>query len=427
MNLLKTSFLSGIATIIKMLSNIVLNKIIAIYIGPTGIALIGQFQNVINMLMTLGSGGITTGVTKYVAEHSGNHKEKVRFIKAGLIITLICSLIMGIVIFILREWLSINVFSTLMYREIFVLLSLSIVFISLNSYLLALLNGLKLISIYILANIIASIFSLIMTSILTVYFGLFGAFTSMILVQALVLCITAIYFFKKKLINIIDYNTKIPSYIYKNFFQYSLMALVSMICVPITQILIRNMIIENVSLQAAGYWESINRISNMYLLVITTALTTYYLPRLSEIKSVKEMKMEVNNSYKIIIPFVLLSCLVIYFLKDFIIVLLFTEEFYEMRDLFAFQLIGDFFKMASWVLGFLMLARAMTKTFIVTEILSALIYLLLAKVFISYFSVMGATLAYAGMYSVYFVLMLYVYKNILARWDVQHNLSIGKE
>ena len=35
MNFLKTSLLSGISTIVKMLSGIVINKIIAIYIGTS--------------------------------------------------------------------------------------------------------------------------------------------------------------------------------------------------------------------------------------------------------------------------------------------------------------------------------------------------------------------------------------------------------
>ena len=56
MNFLKTSLLSGISTIVKMLSSLVVNKIIAIYIGPSGIALIGQFQNFMGIITTIGNG-----------------------------------------------------------------------------------------------------------------------------------------------------------------------------------------------------------------------------------------------------------------------------------------------------------------------------------------------------------------------------------
>ena len=63
MNLSQTSFLSLFATAIKMLSGFVINKTAAVYIGPSGIALIGQLQNVVQLVLTLGQGAINSGVT----------------------------------------------------------------------------------------------------------------------------------------------------------------------------------------------------------------------------------------------------------------------------------------------------------------------------------------------------------------------------
>ncbi|OTW80160.1 hypothetical protein BK702_27595 [Bacillus thuringiensis serovar cameroun] len=417
MNLLKTSFLSGIATIIKMFSNLIINKIIAVYIGPTGIALIGQFQNILNTLVTLGSGGITAGVTKYVAQHVDNTQLKKRYISISLFITIFCAIFTGIVIFILKDWLTLKAFSDLKYRSIFIILSVSILFISLNNYLLALLNGLKKIKVYILINILSSLVALVLTTILTIKYTLYGALLSIVLVQSVVLVVTLVYLIKTKFINNIQLNLIGEKGIYKDFSQYSLMAIVSMVCVPINQLLIRNLIIDSDSLIAAGHWEAMNKISSMYLLVITTALTTYYLPRLSEIRKVEELREEVQKSYRFILPFVLLSCVGIFILRDFIIELLFSKEFYGMRELFVFQLIGDLLKMSSWVLGFLMVAKAMTKVFIITEIGSALLYLGLSHTFINQFSVKGVTMAYATMYLIYLIWMIIIYKRIIKNWD----------
>ena len=51
MTLIKTSILSAIATIIKIISGFIVTKVIAVYIGPSGLALIGQLQNFINLVM----------------------------------------------------------------------------------------------------------------------------------------------------------------------------------------------------------------------------------------------------------------------------------------------------------------------------------------------------------------------------------------
>lgn len=68
------------------------------------------------------------------------------------------------------------------------------------------------------------------------------------------------------------------------------MALTSAVTTPVASLLIRNYIGNHISLAAAGYWQAIWYISTMYLMVVTTALGVYYLPKLSEIKNERELK-----------------------------------------------------------------------------------------------------------------------------------------
>ena len=80
------------------------------------------------------------------------------------------------------------------------------------------------------------------------------------------------------------------------------MALVSAIVVPVSQLIIRSYIKNHESITSAGLWEGINRISIMYLLVITTSLSVYYLPRLAELRNKNELRKEIFSVYKLIIP-----------------------------------------------------------------------------------------------------------------------------
>ena len=68
MNLIKTSFWTGLSTIIKVLSGIVTTKIMATYVGPSGVALLGNFTNITGIMTSFANGAIGTGVTKYIAE-----------------------------------------------------------------------------------------------------------------------------------------------------------------------------------------------------------------------------------------------------------------------------------------------------------------------------------------------------------------------
>jgi PST family polysaccharide transporter len=72
MGLAKVSLLSGVSVAIKLLTLLGLNKVLAIYVGPTGYATLGQYQNIIQLIATFTSGAINTGVTRLTAEYGDN-------------------------------------------------------------------------------------------------------------------------------------------------------------------------------------------------------------------------------------------------------------------------------------------------------------------------------------------------------------------
>ena len=69
MTLIKTSVLTGISTVIKLVSAFVINKVIAIYIGPSGLAIVGQLQSFTSIITTFSNGAISSGIVKYTAEY----------------------------------------------------------------------------------------------------------------------------------------------------------------------------------------------------------------------------------------------------------------------------------------------------------------------------------------------------------------------
>lgn len=76
MTLIRTSLINAIAVIVRILTLLGINKLLAIYVGPAGYAALGQFQNAITMITTFASGAINTGVTKYTAEYYEDEKKQ---------------------------------------------------------------------------------------------------------------------------------------------------------------------------------------------------------------------------------------------------------------------------------------------------------------------------------------------------------------
>ena len=78
MQLIKTGLLNSIAVSIKLLTLLGLNKILAVYVGPAGYATIGQFQNAVQVITSLSSTTLSTGVTKYTAQYYENEQRQHR-------------------------------------------------------------------------------------------------------------------------------------------------------------------------------------------------------------------------------------------------------------------------------------------------------------------------------------------------------------
>lgn len=405
MTLIKTSLLNAIAVVIKMATMLGLNKILAIYVGPAGYAAIGNFQNAIQMITTFGSGAINTGVVKYTAEYHDNEEKQRQVWRTAGTIAVLGSVITGIGVAIFSKQIAHWFLQDESYSSVFVWFSVTLIFFIINTLLLAILNGKKEIHRYVIANIAGSLFSLVITSVLAIYFGLQGALTALAIHPSFAFFITLYLCYKAEWFKFSYLFGCLDKQVVLNLSKYTAMALTSAACVPVSHILIRSHLIDTLGIEAAGYWEAMWRLSGAYLMLVTTTLSVYYLPRLSELKESSAIKKEILQGYKIILPVAACCGIFIYLFRDFIIEVLFTSDFSAMRDLFAWQMVGDTLKIGSWILAYLMLGQALIKMFVVTEILFSFLFFILTYFLIPYFGIEAPVIAHAVNYGAYWIVM----------------------
>ena len=409
MTLIKTSVLTAISTIIKLISAFVINKVIAIYIGPSGLAIVGQLQNFTSIITTFSNGAISSGIVKYTAEYQ-DIEEKKKIFSSSIVISLICSLIISIFLFGFSDYLSELILKDIQYSSVFIIFGATIFLFALNMVLISILNGQKEIKKYVLVNIAGSIFSLVFTSILIMQLNLMGALYAMVLNQSVMFFVTLAFVIKSSWFKLEYFKQGLDKESLSKLSKYSLMAIVSALTVPVSHLIIREYIGENLGWDSAGYWQGIWYISSMYLMLVTTTLGVYYLPRLSEIQDNKELRKEIFSGYKIIMPIVILASLIIFLLKEYVILIAFSKDFMPMMELFAWQLIGDVIKIASWLLAYLMLAKAMTKVFIYTEVLFSALFVGLSILFVDKFGLVGITYAYSLNYFLHLIMMIFIFR-----------------
>jgi len=410
MTLIRTSLLNGIAVVIRLLTFLGINKLLALYVGPVGYAVLGQYQNLITMITTFASGAINTGVTKYTAEYYNDELKQHALWQTAGTIALIGSVLTSLLMALFRNDLAALFLKNEHYGSVFLWFALMLVFFVFNALLLAILNGKKEIGLYVIANIAGSVLALASTAVLVIEFGLYGAFIGLAVYQSLTFFVTIILCYKACWFQFIYLFGKFDPVVARNLFKYAIMAVVSAVCVPGSQILVRHYIADKIGWDSAGYIEAMWRLSSAYLMLITTTLTIYYLPKLSELDSPVTIKRELLNNYKIVLPFTIVCSLLIYFLRDVLVSLLFTINFRDMEELFAWQMIGDTLKIASWLLGYLYVAKGFFRLYVFSEICFSCTFFLLVVLLESKFNLKSVPIAHALNYFFYFLFVFYTLK-----------------
>lgn len=412
-DIVKVFSLTSISTLVKMMTGFVSVKVVASIIGPAGVALIGQLNNFAYIVMTFATGGINKGITKYVAEYKGEDNIISQYLSTALRILAICAFLCSIILIGFHNYLSELIMLSPDYGYVFIIFGVTVFMYALNELLISIVNGYKEFRRYVKISIANSILGVIFTVSLVLFWHLKGALVAAVSYQSIMLLITIMMVKKLKWFQWKFFKYGLSRVIASRYFRFTLMTLTSSLTVPLVQMILRGYVMAEISPTDAGLWEGMNKISNVYLMVITSSFSVYYLPRLSELKNPNEIRHEIYKAYKAIIPILLVGFIIIYFLRFFIIRLLFTSEFLPMQHLFAWQMGGDTLKICSSLIAHIMLAKAMTFKYVTTEILFSVSYLGLGLFFVRFDGIVGLTQSYFVNYIVYMALMIILFRKYL--------------
>lgn len=407
MTLIKTSLLNSVAVLVKIFALLGINKVLAVYVGPAGYASLGQFQNAITIITTFASGALNTGVTKYTAEYVDDEPKQIEIWKTAGTLALGISLVFSVLVAVFSSRLAYFFLNDAAYSSVFLCFAVALSFFVLNALLLAVLVGKKEVPRYVMANIVGSLLSIAFVFYFVTLWGLYGALIALASYQSVAFFITLIICWNLKWFKISNFYGTVNRLAARNLGKFALMAVVSAACVPFSQILVRQYIVEDLGSESAGYWEAIWRLSSAYLMLVTTVLSVYYLPKLSELKQYDEIRAEIINGAKIIVPVTVLGAISIYILRSFIVEVLFSKEFLPVENVMGWQLIGDVLKITSWLVAYVFISKARFKVFIFIEVFFSITFVLLSIFFISKYGLVGGAYAHILNYIACLVFVIY--------------------
>jgi PST family polysaccharide transporter len=184
------------------------------------------------------------------------------------------------------------------------------------------------------------------------------------------------------------------------------MSVVAGLTLSIGQFVVRSFYMKTLGAIDAGYWQAMVQISTVLASVFTTTLSIYYLPKFSSLVCRKKILNEVKLAYLVFMPLMLVLIIVIWFLRHWIVLILFSHAFLPMQNLFLFQLVGLLFQVMSWIICNLMWAKAMYRIFIVSEVVFLVTYIVFSLLAVKYFGTQGMVMGFCVNYVLYFIFAL---------------------
>lgn len=364
----------GAQAVIKLLLAVVSLKIVAYYAGPSGLVVLGQLQSFLQIAGAGASSMTSTGVVKLISENAYKGDKVVR---ASLFLLVIyCVLVF---LFLLLGSGSIaKYFLEGQYVVLLLVLPLAAFFLGINSLHISYYNGRQDYRRYFLYSVALSFLIAFITILLAIFFLDIGAISSVIIAPiisgAILLVVFRGWMRKRARMALSEFWG-----LSRSLLQFSLMAIGSAIVVYGGQIYLRQFISDHESISAAGIWYSATRLSDIYMGIASVLFSTILLPRYSTLTE-KLLLAEVLKFLMLAAVFAVVMVVSVKVSSGILVHIIYGEAFLGASEILDIYVLGDALKVLTWVLLYVFIAKQKVMFYLVYEVLSSFVYVLLSIV-----------------------------------------------
>ena len=379
--IVKATSLFGGVQVFNILIAIIKSKVVAVLLGPTGMGISGLLTSSTGLLSMLTNFGLGTSAVKDIAAAHKTGKE----LRIAKIVAVFRRLVWGtgllgaVLTLVLSPWLSQLTFGNKDYTLAFIWLSVTLLFKQLTSGQDVLLQGMRKLQYLAKANMLGAVAGLVVSIPMYYYWRLEGIVPALILTAFFTLLI-AWYFARKITIKKIPITTKKTitegKGMLKMGFLLSMSGLITMGASFLIRIYISNTGgIDDVGLYTAGF-----TIIGTYVGLVFSAMGTDFYPRLSGVAHNNTKATTLINQQAEVGVLILAPILTVFLIFiNWIVILLYSTKFTPINGMVHWAALGMYFKVVSWAIAFILLAKGASKLFFWNE-LFVNIYMLLFNI-----------------------------------------------
>lgn len=408
--ILKATTLIGGSQIINIFLGIIRTKFLAILLGPVGIGLMGVYNSLTQLIVTISGLGIGSSAVREVASASSTG-DQVRINRTIFTLRRFSFFlgILGMVVTVLLSGLLSKVsFGTQNHHIDIAFLSVVICFSIITASQTALLQGLRRIRDIAALSILGSIFGTVCSIPLIYWWRQKGIVPFLITVSAMNLLASWFYARKIKIVNPKMQFAEVLAES-KGLLILGLAFMGSGLVSQGTSYLIRIVLLRSLGLEGVGLYQAAFTLSSIYIGVILTAMGLDYYPRLTAISdNNKACNLLINQQTQVGLLVAAPGIIATLIFAPFVLEIFYSSKFIPAYGILRWSILGVFLRVVSWPLGYLILAKGKAMLFFVTELIANVVHLILIWIGTKIFGLNGTGIAFFGLYIIYSLMVLYV-------------------
>ncbi len=401
--ILRSSSIIGGASVINILVGLLRMKVAAVLLGPAGIGLIGLLQSLMATASAVSAMGVGMVGTRQIAEASGrDDTASVTAARRALFWgTLALAMTGAIVFWSFRDALAMWLLADGEFASAIGWLSVGVALTVASGSQGALLNGLRCIGDIARVSVMSALLS---TALGMAALWLWGDRGVLAFVLATPLASFLFgHWYVAKLPKVQGPATPLPQLMaqWRTLVRLGAPFMVSGLVVTFGQLAVRTLVQRELGANALGHFQAAWMISMTYIGFVLGAMATDYYPRLTaSIHDHATTNRLVNEQTEVALLLAAPVLMAMLGLAPWIIELLYSSQFVEAASVLRWQVLGDVLKVASWPLGFILLASGDGRTFMLTESLAMTVFVGLTWLVLPLLGIEAAGVAFVGMYGV---------------------------
>lgn len=344
------------STGVKIISGLIVIKLMASELGPEGFGLLGQFMTVVAITTMLAGGGITNGVIRSLASNPISAPEGANWLSAAFTLTTAISLAFALALAFLAQPLSASLLKG-SYVHLFIALALAQAAVAYGNIIFAEASSRGDSAFYARFNVIGTLVATCVLAFLVKGFGFEGAAIGLVLLPSLPGSIALYHALRHRRDFLNSWKWNPDRRRAKSLLSFSMATIVGATSVPLAHLFIREAHGSSLGWTEVGHWQGLVKVSDVYMQFVGVVLINYAMPRFAAAIDLSRALAELAKIMVLLLGIVVVCLAALYAFRDLAIRLVFSDTFLPMADLFPAQFAGDILRTVAASISFFFMGR----------------------------------------------------------------------